>query len=543
MKTVYSCSFDVAARGRADAVASFDLALQLIRDWVEGKYAASPTSYGFGTPIKLPQSGTLIPLKDHRLVIEDTTHASTRIFTLTWDHPGKPDEIWSSVAQLVTDGATVNFSLHTRLGSRVFLIRPTGYQVGTPRIVRQLLANMDCSLSGWKLPTEAYPVSLGQVDSFVNEVLLHPKRTLPVVVVSVDPYTDKPVVDPAKWASTLAGVAEVAVMVNKWVSFRLTDILGKPLSCYSGAVRIYWPGLTMDAPPSAHRLWLPDTLKYRAETEPVERGLFGLLCAIAVTQHVESPILTAARAAVEASRDAQRVQAMSDVQSHLVEKAELEKWINEAWAEIAALKQKLGFAQQELESTRNDLSAALREADQLRENIAYIGAAGSRAARSGDVAPAPEQEPTDFASVLEAYDAAVAKFGGSDSALVFLDSARESAADSPYKHPEQVYAVLSELNKIARRWRDNNGSLGQRWEDALAPTGFAYAPKISQTAAGKFRSEYEFFYDGEKRLFEEHITKGAKNKNSCFSVHMYRDERRLKLVIGHCGNHLSNTTT
>ncbi len=158
-------------------------------------------------------------------------------------------------------------------------------------------------------------------------------------------------------------------------------------------------------------------------------------------------------------------------------------------------------------------------------------------------APPPTGQIPTFNSVLEAYELAAREFGGTDSPLVFLESARESAAASPYLSPEQVYFLIKELHLIAKKWREGKGKLGTDWRTALLPTGFEFKPHISATTKGKFGDDYQFMYDGKKRLFEEHVTKGAKDKNACFSLHLYRDETRLRVVIGHCGNHLTNTST
>ena len=64
------------------------------------------------------------------------------------------------------------------------------------------------------------------------------------------------------------------------------------------------------------------------------------------------------------------------------------------------------------------------------------------------------------------------------------------------------------------------------------------------TSLGKHGHEYKFFYDGEKHLFDHHITLGAgRQRTHCLSLHWYRDDVRFKLVIGHCGPHLTNTRT
>lgn len=80
------------------------------------------------------------------------------------------------------------------------------------------------------------------------------------------------------------------------------------------------------------------------------------------------------------------------------------------------------------------------------------------------------------------------------------------------------------------------------WKLAFQRRGFDYKDDISQTTRTKFGTEYTFVYEGKKLLFEKHITEGAKQANKCFSIHMYRDEARRKIVIGHVGRHLTNTS-
>ena len=60
---------------------------------------------------------------------------------------------------------------------------------------------------------------------------------------------------------------------------------------------------------------------------------------------------------------------------------------------------------------------------------------------------------------------------------------------------------------------------------------------------GKFGRHYEFEYQGEKQLFEPHITIGAGDPNSCASIHFIFDQQREKIIVGHVGKHLPNTRT
>jgi len=59
----------------------------------------------------------------------------------------------------------------------------------------------------------------------------------------------------------------------------------------------------------------------------------------------------------------------------------------------------------------------------------------------------------------------------------------------------------------------------------------------------EIEKHYTFSYRGEKRIFEQHITEGSGNPNSCFSIHMLFDKDVKKVIIAHVGKHLPNTST
>ena len=63
---------------------------------------------------------------------------------------------------------------------------------------------------------------------------------------------------------------------------------------------------------------------------------------------------------------------------------------------------------------------------------------------------------------------------------------------------------------------------------------------ISYATRGKYRSHYEFVYQGKKQLFEPHITIGAGDPNYYALIHFIFDQTRLRLIVGYIGKHLPN---
>lgn len=105
----------------------------------------------------------------------------------------------------------------------------------------------------------------------LEQVLWHPSRNLPVVVVS--DYERAFLTDsfPIDLASELVGVAIVAT-ADAQVSWGLTSKRGKEWSCYNGAVHLYWPGIGAHVNPLRNPLWTRHTLLSNAASPKAAAG-------------------------------------------------------------------------------------------------------------------------------------------------------------------------------------------------------------------------------------------------------------------------------
>ena len=200
-------------------------------------------------------------------------------------------------------------------------------------------------------------------------------------------------------------------------------------------------------------------------------------------------------------------------------------------AEVEKENRELAAEREELRVELDDLHETVFE---QRSQLMALG--GKR--RRGTQATGEEWVPE---TVVDAAERAKAEF---PQELLFLKSADESAADSPYQNPQRVYALLHALGDIARRWRTN--ALNMEWFEAFqkADPQFVYKPHLSQTTASNNWEDYAFLYDGVRRLFEPHVSLGKSfDPKKCLSVHWYRDEDAKKVVVGWCGRHRPNTKT
>lgn len=405
------------------------------------------------------------------------------------------------------------------------MLRPVRFELGRPRIVSDILDSYHSSIDGWIVPKGVEQLRPPQVQDYVEDVLLSPDRNLPVIIVSPDARSGCYAVRVQDLFERLKGYAHVTVLSDKFAAFKLTDAVEKPLSCYDGAVRVYWPGFTLDANPFQHKLFLAQSIRYHEEQGlPLANYLFRTLAAVASFRYAEGNVIRAAR---QALTDLEK-QKVDDLRQQMklgaVEKERLEQELLEALDRNDEL-------QRERDRLKSDLDA---------QRAAWAEVQQTMAAGDADVGETLTKEKVRFKTVAEAVTQAKKDFSKS---LVFLESAIESAKDSPYKDPDRVYELFEALALVADEWKEKKGRLGRSWGDALSDLGFDYAERVSQTSKGKWSDDYKFLYKGKKRLFEKHITIGAKQADKCLSVHWYRDVDDHVLVIGHCGRHLTNTSS
>lgn len=157
------------------------------------------------------------------------------------------------------------------IGLRLIVSSPEEHlpiEPATPSVLRQIQNKYDLYIENERLSTEPRTVeSYEDVERLIGS-LLDPKRRIPIVVLSVPPgafdsYT--PLLDPGPLALALLGLARVIVLPARF-TWPLTERLGKRLSVFGGAARIYLPGFTEDADPYNHDLVLATRLSTRIQT-------------------------------------------------------------------------------------------------------------------------------------------------------------------------------------------------------------------------------------------------------------------------------------
>ena len=200
----------------------------------------------------------------------------------------------------------------------------------------------------------------------------------------------------------------------------------------------------------------------------------------------------------------------------------------------------------ELEAIRAHRDELIRRVAELedaakrdRQAIAELSAALGDRPAAEEEAPGEEEAPK---SVLEAVRIAAQ----STPNLVFTESAFDSAADSPYRRPEEILETLRTLDALAERY--NAGEMGVSLGQAAQGAGLAWRAGVSELARTRWAKHYVVTHDGHRLDLGPHVALGS-GSGAGFVARIYlhladgNGDVPRGIYVGHVGRHLPDTTT
>ena len=279
-----------------------------------------------------------------------------------------------SASLSVTVGAkTVVLYVTLEVGSVATQVNPIQVDPRCPKVVRELL-----KLPGAWYHRESRLRRLTHIQGFDDGETLaleieHADRTIPYVVVST--VSGHPALDRLddRLAYDLAGLANVFT-VDEAASWALTDTLRKPLSCYSGAVRVYWPQLKLNDDPYRHPLWTASRLlsldsDARAARDCFRRQMRRMIMrasAVSVVRPREIDEIRSAATQAEFARMKARAKSLEDFE----ELAGLYDKENDKLREdIAERDEEIGFLREEVARLEAKVQALLHHLKQAQPDL------------------------------------------------------------------------------------------------------------------------------------------------------------------------------
>jgi hypothetical protein len=130
---------------------------------------------------------------------------------------------------------------------------------------------------------------------------------------------------------------------------------------------------------------------------------------------------------------------------------------------------------------------------------------------------------------------------------VFTDAAEESAADSPFRRPQEILDTLRKLDRLGELYADPDG-FGASLLQAAQEHGLNWRTGVSELARNRWPNAYTVSYDGHTLDLGPHVAIGS-GSGAGFVARIYlhcadgSGGVPRGLYVGHVGRHLPDTTT
>ena len=309
MRTVYATALEL--RDGKDISATLDYVGRWISDWYRRQRVSVDDVLGAMVSGDLEAH----PMDGHTLAVKHFSANESpgqNLIELNWTYPDQYDKSlgWSTRLLLLRREAGLLVSLELAVTGLSFRVAPAAIKLGSPRVIRDVARLRSACLGGQPYNVTPELLSAETAELLATE-LADPMRPYAVVVVSRRVRDDAPLLDAVSLSDRVAGVAKVYELADKWSAFRLTEEVGKQLSCFDGAVRVYWPGFNLQSDPFQHPLWTPWQVADEGAAERVMRQISRSLFDAASFRHVEpQEMLSLRRAAEREARQATRATAV-----------------------------------------------------------------------------------------------------------------------------------------------------------------------------------------------------------------------------------------
>jgi hypothetical protein len=270
---VYACRFEVAAH---DGIAR---ALPTYRDWIVRHYRDRRQLTEFAFDPEVVSAHDDVPER-HSLSSSVYQDGSERVVCIHWSFPDSNDAglIWANEVRVGLFGDRCGVEHLISVEAVEYTVSPARVLFGSPRAIRDICTQTPTYIGEMQVSAEAYILKQDGLDDLMS-LLTSDLRRLPVVLLSPYARGEPNHIDSAKLARNLAGVAVVVRVDDPELTWDFADEVGRRLSCFNGAARIYWPGFSKESDPRSHRLFFGAWIEQfgsDAAARTIERAIFAV---------------------------------------------------------------------------------------------------------------------------------------------------------------------------------------------------------------------------------------------------------------------------
>lgn len=449
------------------------------------------------------------------------------------DEPGsqkEAGETWST--EIFVEGGRgrlVRFGvqLMTRRAVSNSLLRPS-----RPRLVHDLLRQLSAEEDDESLTETVTDVGMSDA-AWLDDLIHKPGRRLPIVVTSTyDGRTGE--AELRQLAVRLSGSAHL-VAVNPEASWELTRILGKRMSTFNGATRIYMPNVTEDDDPHRHPLFFASSSgSSRTLLDRIAERVFPLGFR---DRDGEGHFWRLAQLRQLSSQSEARLQTGSEVEK-------LTRTVAARDDEIDRLSESLEIARALEKIAAENEALALSQVEQLKVDVDRLKA---RIYQLGQIKVDGNSGPSSADRSLENYDDLRDWAEDVLSPHIVLHN-RALKECRQHGHVDMLHRIEKTLLTIRDYWIPSklHGGLERKTacKEALAALGVEDEPCFARRDRARERPDYAVPEGSASRVLYDHFKYGNSRSNSeQFRIYYSWDDENERMIIGKMPSHLPNDQT
>lgn len=427
--------------------------------------------------------------------------------------------LFQTVVRVASVGGDILIYVELRVSGNGSSLAPVSFDAKCPRLIQDIV-DSGGEWSVGSVPVQRQPLLINGPDgaAALSEIIWHPERTLPIVVVSeFEGETITPSIAD-KIAADLCGLAVVA-KIDSAAAWKLSSLKGKEWSCYNGAIRLYWPVNGAFNSHDKHPVWTRlSLLRNVMDARDASYGLRKLL---------RKRVFATASYTISEPQIFQRIRSehRSDEMANRLRLAETQG----DWREIA---ESYAIDNQALQE---ELHAAQSEIAELRARVAnYALIEGWKQGLVDEPGQEVEIPPE---TVEDAVDYAKKRFSG---VITFGDDVdagvKTLAADAG--PPDKVLHHLSALAELGLEIR--NGTLKKGAVQWLRDKGINCSGESETIRNSRTAQRERTWSDGKgRRAFDLHLKPNdGTSPDRCARIYFDLDHAEGRVIIGWVGRHL-----
>lgn len=281
--------------------------------------------------------------------------------TLDWQIPlpGDPCHLWRIACVCAADGRRVEWQYRAEVGLRWSALPPTKLEMKQHRdlimpfeLLHSILARWTATVDNWPIPVAVELLRREDIDSFVERILVNPRRALPLILLGADGRFRATPARMQDIQRELLGAAHVAALTSREATQRLEELVGSERACSKGLLRIYYPTFTRQSPSQHHPLFPGEAFQKQILSAALHKEAMRMLA-----QRVPGgPVIDASISAV-AAEWAKRIDPLPELLNRVSVAEEKLKVAESQRSHVIAERDE---ARQMLRSTENLLSDQLR---------------------------------------------------------------------------------------------------------------------------------------------------------------------------------------